>query len=119
MMANYEQWVESLEEQGIDVDGLIGMRDEIVKDRIAKTYLANEELDGKTIRIPGYLLPLEFDGDRVVSFSLYPMLAPVFTRHLRPRTRSCTLKPMRVTPPMAACIPRSGSTACSKMSAAN
>lgn len=72
MMVNYEKWVESLEEQGVDVDALIGMRDEIAKDRIAKTYLANEELEGKTVRIPGYLLPLEFDGDRVTEFFLVP-----------------------------------------------
>lgn len=72
MMADYEKWVESLEEQGVDVDGLIGMIDEIAKDRIAKTYLANEELEGKTVRIPGYLLPLEFDGDRVTEFFLVP-----------------------------------------------
>lgn len=72
MMADYEKWVESLEEQGVDVDALIGMRDEIAKDRIAKTYLANEELEGKTVRIPGYLLPLEFNGDKVTEFFLVP-----------------------------------------------
>lgn len=29
-------------------------------------------LDGKTIRMPGYLLPLEFDGDAVTEFLLVP-----------------------------------------------
>ncbi len=71
-MANYKQRVEELTDQGVDIDGLIGMRDEVAKERIAKTYLANEDLDGKPVRIPGYLLPLEFDGDKVTEFFLVP-----------------------------------------------
>ena len=55
-----------------DVDGLIAMRDQVAKERVAKTHLANEELDGKPVRIPGYLLPLEFDGDKVSEFLLVP-----------------------------------------------
>ena len=31
-----------------------------------------EELDGQTVRIPGYLLPLELIGDRVNEFLLVP-----------------------------------------------
>lgn len=73
-MANYNQRVEDLEEQGVDIDGLIGMRDEVAKERIAKTFLANEELDGKPVRIPGYLLPLEFDGEKVIEFFLVPYI---------------------------------------------
>jgi len=69
---SYNDRLKRLEEKGVDVDGLIGMRDEITEERIAKTYLANEALEGKTVRIPGYLLPLEFDGDRVTEFFLVP-----------------------------------------------
>jgi hypothetical protein len=64
-LASYRERVETLEGDGVDVDGLIAMRDQVAKERVAKTYLANEELDGKPVRIPGYLLPLEFDGDKV------------------------------------------------------
>ena len=71
-MANYRKRVDSLEEDGIDVDGLIAMRDEVTRDRVAKTQLANKALDGKQVRIPGYLLPLEFDDDRVTEFFLVP-----------------------------------------------
>ena len=71
-LASYEKRVNNLEGKGIDVDGLIGMREEIIKDRTAKTYLANDELEGKTVRIPGFLLPLEFDGDKVTEFFLVP-----------------------------------------------
>ena len=31
-----------------------------------------EELNGKQVRIAGYLLPTEFSGDRVVEFLLVP-----------------------------------------------
>ena len=71
-LANYRERVEGLEDDGVDVDGLIAMRDEVAEERIAKTYLANEELDGQSVRIPGYLLPLEFDGDKVSEFLLVP-----------------------------------------------
>ncbi|MCP4388214.1 MAG: DUF3299 domain-containing protein, partial [Gammaproteobacteria bacterium] len=64
-IANYRKRVEGMENEGIDVDGLIAMRDQVSEERIAKTRLANKDLDGKPVRIPGYLLPLEFDGDKV------------------------------------------------------
>ena len=47
-LANYRERVESLEDDGVDVDGLIAMRDQVTKERVAKTYLANKELDGKS-----------------------------------------------------------------------
>ncbi len=71
-MANYQKRVEGLEEQGVDIDGLIAMRDDVARERVAKTFLANEKLDGESVRIPGYLLPLEFDGDKVTEFFLVP-----------------------------------------------
>jgi len=48
------------------------MREKVTEERIAKTYLANEQLDGKQVRIPGYLLPLEFEGKLVTEFLLVP-----------------------------------------------
>jgi hypothetical protein len=71
-MALYRLYVETLEEAGIDIDGLIKIREQVVQERIAKTYMANRELEGKTVRIPGFLLPLEFDNDRVTEFFLVP-----------------------------------------------
>ncbi|MCP4389818.1 MAG: DUF3299 domain-containing protein, partial [Gammaproteobacteria bacterium] len=71
-LANYRERVEDLENEGVDVDGLMVMREQITEERIAKTYLANEDLNGKSVRIPGYLLPLEFDGDKVTEFFLVP-----------------------------------------------
>ena len=71
-LANYRKRVEGLESEGVDVDGLIAMREQVTEERIAKTHLANKALDGKPVRIPGYLLPLEFDGDQVSEFLLVP-----------------------------------------------
>ena len=68
----YRENLESLQGQEIDVDGLLAMREEVTKDRIAKTYLTNRQLDGRRIRIPGYLLPLEFDGKKINEFLLVP-----------------------------------------------
>ena len=71
-MANHKGRIEGLKENGIDVEGLIGMREEVIKDREAKLGLTNKELDGKVVRIPGYLLPLEFDEDKIIEFFLVP-----------------------------------------------
>jgi len=71
-VANYRERVEYLKDDGVDVDGLIAMREQVTEERIAKTYLANKALNGKPVRIPGYLLPLEFDGDKVTEFLLVP-----------------------------------------------
>ncbi len=69
---DYRKRVEVMKNEGIDVDGLIAMRGQVTEERIAKTRLANKSLDGKPVRIPGYLLPLEFDGDKVTEFLLVP-----------------------------------------------
>lgn len=71
-LSNYHDRVKRLEEEGIDVEGLIAMRDQVGAERQAKLLLTNAELDGKQVRIPGYLLPLEFDGDKVIEFFLVP-----------------------------------------------
>ena len=57
-----------LEAAGIDVDGLLAMRAEIAE----RGRAVVEELDGKVVRIPGYLLPLEFSGKKVTEFVLVP-----------------------------------------------
>lgn len=71
-MSNHETRIENLKDSGVDVEGLIGMREEVIKDREAKLALTNKELDGKVVRIPGYLLPLEFDENKVTEFFLVP-----------------------------------------------
>lgn len=57
-----------LEAAGIDVNGLLAMRAEIAE----RGKAVVDELDGKVVRIPGYLLPLEFSGKKVTEFLLVP-----------------------------------------------
>ena len=54
-----------LTKSGIDVDGLLAKRKQMAQQ-------ANAALDGQTVRLPGYLLPLEFSGKRVTEFLLVP-----------------------------------------------
>jgi hypothetical protein len=61
-----------LEQAGIDVDGLLARRKEIAEQKRARTQAVNAALDGQTVRLPGYLLPLEFSGKQVTEFLLVP-----------------------------------------------
>jgi hypothetical protein len=61
-----------LESSGLDVDGLLAKRLEIMMLRRAATNGVNELLIGKTVRIPGYVLPLEFVDQKAVEFLLVP-----------------------------------------------
>lgn len=53
---------------GLDVEGLIAEAKKISKqsNSVVKT------LDGKSVRIPGYVLPLEYEGETVKEFLLVP-----------------------------------------------
>ncbi len=61
-----------LEQEGLDVDGLLAKRKELAKQRKAQGETVNGALDGQAIRIPGYVLPLEITGKRVTEFLLVP-----------------------------------------------
>lgn len=57
---------------GIDVDGLLRKRREMLDEKSAINRAVNTTLDGQLVRIPGYLLPLEFKGKEVTEFLLVP-----------------------------------------------
>jgi hypothetical protein len=57
-----------LEEAGIDVDGLLATRMKIIE----RGRAVNPLLNGQNVRLPGYLLPLEFSGKQVTEFLLVP-----------------------------------------------
>jgi hypothetical protein len=61
-----------LKQDGVDVDGLLGKRDAIAEKKRAAASAVNPAIDGKMIRIPGYVLPLEFSGTKVTEFLLVP-----------------------------------------------
>ena len=56
----------------IDVDDLLSRRKEIAMKLRAQSRATNAALDNQLIRMPGYLLPLEFSGQQVTEFLLVP-----------------------------------------------
>jgi hypothetical protein len=61
-----------LRQDGIDVDGLLAKRQTIAEKKHVAASTVNTAIDGKVIRIPGYVLPLEFSGTKVTEFLLVP-----------------------------------------------
>ncbi|MGB5520807.1 MAG: DUF3299 domain-containing protein [Gammaproteobacteria bacterium] len=70
--AQYNEAISKLKEENIDIEGLLARREEITEKRRAQGQTANVELNGKKIRLPGYLLPLEFEDKKVTEFLLVP-----------------------------------------------
>jgi hypothetical protein len=61
-----------LEKDGVDIDKLLVRRNEIIKLRQQRANAVVEDLNGQKIRMPGYALPLEYDGRKVKAFLLVP-----------------------------------------------
>lgn len=61
-----------LSSEGLDVDWLFKQREIIIQQRRAQSTAVNPDVIGKDVRIPGYVLPLEFEGQKVTSFLLVP-----------------------------------------------
>lgn len=62
----------TLTKDGIDVDGLFAARLAIMEKREAAASAVNESILNKNIRMPGYVLPLEFKDRKAVEFLLVP-----------------------------------------------
>lgn len=61
-----------LSSDGLDVDRLFAQRKEIMEKRRSAAAATRAEIVGRTIRLPGYLLPLELKDGKVVEFLLVP-----------------------------------------------
>ena len=64
--------VRKLEQAGLDVESLLRKRKEFMESSHVRGRSINQVLDGQTIRMPGYILPLEFSGKDVTEFLLVP-----------------------------------------------
>jgi hypothetical protein len=64
----------SLKGAGIDVEGLLTVRKDIAARNRTFARSANAALDGQLVRMPGYVLPLEFSGRAVSEFLLVPWI---------------------------------------------
>ena len=71
-LASEQSALAKLREAKVDVDGLLSRRAEIAAKLRAKARATVPALDGALVRMPGYLLPLEFSGKQVSEFLLVP-----------------------------------------------
>ena len=69
---NEQTLTRQLQESGVDVDGLLARRKEMAEQQRLRGQALNSALDGQLVRLPGYLLPLEFSGKMVTEFLLVP-----------------------------------------------
>jgi hypothetical protein len=72
--AELKESLNSLSSQGIDIDSLISQRMGIIEKRKAAAHATKAELNGVEIKMPGFLLPLNFDNDEVTEFLLVPFV---------------------------------------------
>ena len=72
MREEVQGYERELTEQGIDIEALLARRDEIRRKREARASAVVPALDGVPLRMPGYLLPLEYEVDKVIEFLLVP-----------------------------------------------
>lgn len=56
----------------IDIEGLLAKRDEVRAERKRRAEAIVPALDEQTIRMPGFVLPLEYSGKKVTEFLLVP-----------------------------------------------
>lgn len=61
-----------LTEQKVDIEGLFAKREEITALRKKRFSTAVPELDGQLVALPGFVLPLEYEGKKVTEFLLVP-----------------------------------------------
>ena len=69
---NEKRLVAKFNEQGIDVDRLLSQRDSITQQRRKRAEQVDANVVGQTIRIPGFVLPLETGGNGIREFLLVP-----------------------------------------------
>ncbi|HCS71705.1 MAG TPA: hypothetical protein DIW51_17235 [Rhodospirillaceae bacterium] len=61
-----------LRQEGIDVDRMVGLVQKMQSEVAARNSELAHDLDGQLVRLPGYVLPLEFEGTSVKEFLLVP-----------------------------------------------
>ena len=71
-IANEQALTQKLQQAGIDVDAMLAKRQELLEKSRARGQAVNPALAGQVVRMPGYVLPLEFSGKLVSEFLLVP-----------------------------------------------
>lgn len=71
----YETIIEmasDLKGQGVEVEALLARFNEVEAEVRRQDTVVDDRLDGQFIRLPGYALPLEYDGAAIQEFLLVP-----------------------------------------------
>ncbi|GAB6054128.1 hypothetical protein JCM17960_29480 [Magnetospira thiophila] len=63
-----------LAKQGVDVEALLRRDQAYRKELLRRNSSVNESLNGQDVKIPGFALPLEFNGEAVTEFLLVPFV---------------------------------------------
>ena len=95
-----------LELAGVEVDGLLAQRQDIIE----RGRAVNPPLNGQSIRIPGYLLPLEFSGNKSANFCWCLGSAPASIPPPPPPNQIVLVRPEKPVT-ITECSSRSGSPA--------
>ncbi|MCB1814569.1 MAG: DUF3299 domain-containing protein, partial [Candidatus Competibacteraceae bacterium] len=69
-----DEFTAQLEAQGVAVDDILARRAEMVAKQRAQAESVVDQLDGRDVRIPGFLLPLNYEGEKVTEFLLVPVV---------------------------------------------
>ncbi len=77
-----------LEQQGIDIDGLLGQREKVDRLYLERASAAERSLEGTRIRLPGYLLPIQSTEGLVTEFLLVPWVGACIHATRRPANQS-------------------------------
>ena len=71
-LADERSALKRLAQEGVDVEALLAQRQRMMDQSRARASALNTTLDGRTVHMPGYLLPLEYSGKLVTEFLLVP-----------------------------------------------
>ena len=93
--ADAESLPRKLKQAGIDVDALLAKRKALMAQREAQKSAVNPALAGQLIRIPGYLLPLEYSGKQVSEFLLVPWVGACIHTPPPPPNQIVHVKPAK------------------------
>jgi hypothetical protein len=72
VIEDYQIALERFEDAGIDILPLIEQRTQIATEQAQAATQVRSDLVGQTGKIPGYIVPLEMDGEMMTQFLLVP-----------------------------------------------
>ena len=81
-----------LENDQIDIDGLLALRGEIAAKRKHAMESVNETLNEQQVRLAGYVLPLEMDGLKITEFLLVPYVGACIHEPVPPANQIVLVK---------------------------